>query len=349
MTTEFEKPDDTTEGDGPRAFLVSVVVALVTLASLEVFFRGSFVDVRLRKDSNYITAKAFDYDAQGGDIVITGDSRMFHAVIPHVMTAALEDKTGATYTTYNFGVPSGTMPTFMLVANEVIHHKPRPKVFVIGINPASFSAGDRVSAVGTAAAVRWSAIPWLVRATWRDDAEEAGSSIAYGTSRILATRTELNSAISQVTLPAPPTFHERGWVSLGYRVDPAQQDVRARGRAGAYAELMDKAKGATMKPMVPRFLQLTLQMLKRAGIKPLVIGAPQARQLDYFHDEGHVYFEYLNEVKRITSEEGVPFQDLNAPPGIESVDFTDGDHLSEPGAYVFTKYLATELVAPLLP
>ena len=125
--------------------------------------------------------------------------------------------------------------------------------------------------------------------------------------------------------------------------------LRAVGRAGAYADLMDKSKGASLKPMVPRFLELTLELLKRAGIKPVVIGAPQARQLDYFHDAAHTYFEYLNEVTRITTEQNVPFYDLNAPPGIESADFTDGDHLSEPGANVFTQYLAAEVVAPLLP
>ena len=78
------------------------------------------------------------------------------------------------------------------------------------------------------------------------------------------------------------------------------------------------------------------------------MGTPQARQLDWYHDEKHTYFEYINEVKRITAEHGVPFVDMNAPPGIQSTDFMDGDHLSEPGTTIFTKYVATELVAPLL-
>jgi hypothetical protein len=189
-----------------------------------------------------------------------------------------------------------------------------------------------------------------VRATWRDNPEEAGASVGYGASRLLAARTELTYAVSIFSPPAPPImFQERGWVSLGGRVNPEAQNVRAVGRAGAYAELMDKSKGAKLKPMASRFLTLTLEMLKHAGIKPVVIGAPQARQLDWFHDQAHTYFEYLNEVKRITTEQNVPFYDLNAPPGIESTDFTDGDHLSEPGSNIFTQYLAAEVVAPLLP
>ena len=332
------------------AFLVSIIACIAALVVIEVFFRGSLLDQKLKKDSNYITAKALDYEALGGDIVVTGDSRMFHAVVPRVMEQVLQEKKGQTYTTYNFGIPSGTTPTFLIVASEAVHHKPRPKVFVIGLNPASFSCCDTVSAVGTSAGVHWNMAPWLVRATWRENTEEAGASVAYGASRLLASRTELAYAGSIFTLPTPHIlFQDRGWNSLGGRVNPETQDVRAVGRAGAYAELMDKSKGAKVKPMASRFLTVTLEMLKRAGIKPVVIGAPQARQLDWFHDAAHTYFEYLNEVKRITSEQNVPFVDLNAPPGIESSDFTDGDHLSEPGSIIFTKYLGSEVVAPLLP
>lgn len=353
MSKEPETSTDDAADDAagnPDGFLVSIIVGIAVLASVEVFFRGSLIDQKLKKDSNYISAKALDYETLGGDIVVTGDSRMFHAVVPHVMQQVLQEKKGQTYTTYNFGVPSGTTPTFLMVANEAVHHKPRPKVFIIGLNPPSFSCCDTVSTVGTSAGVHWNVVPWLVRATWRDSPEEAGASVAYGASRLLASRAELAYAVSIFSLPTPQlVFQERGWISLGGRVNPDTQNVRAVGRAGAYAELMDKSKGAKLKPMASRFLTLTLEMLKRAGITPVVIGAPQARQLDWFHDAAHTYFEYLNEVKRITSEQDVLFVDLNAPPGIESTDFTDGDHLSEPGATIFTKYLGAEVVAPLLP
>ena len=347
--TEAPKKDDDDVGS-PDAFLISVIVGLALLVFVEVLFRGSLLDQKLKKDSNYISAKALDYQTLGGDIVVTGDSRMFHAVIPRVMQQVLQEQKGQTYTTYNFGIPSGTTPTFLMVASEVVHHKPRPKIFVIGLNPASFSCCDKVSTVGTSAGVHWNMVPWLVRATWRDDQEEAGASVAYGASRLLASRAELAYAVSIFSLPTPQLmFQDRGWNSLGGRVNPETQNVRAVGRAGAYAELMDKSKGAKLKPLATRYLTLTLQMLKRAGIKPVVIGAPQARQLDWFHDQAHTYPEYVAEVTRITAEQDVPFVNLNAPPGVESTDFTDGDHLSEPGAVIFTKYLATEVVAPLLP
>ena len=353
MSTETKPPaaaKDHDDGGSADAFLVSIMVGIVALVCVEVFFRGSLLDQKLKKDSNYITAKALDYETQGGDIVVTGDSRMFHAVVPHVMQEVLQEKKGQTYTTYNFGIPSGTTPTFLMVASEVVHHKPRPKVFVIGLNPPSFSCCDAVSGVGTSAGVHWNMVPSLVRATWRDNPEEAGASVAYGASRLLATRTEFAYAVSIFTLPTPAlTFQERGWISLGERVPPEQQDRRARGRAPGYADIMDKAKGAKLKPLATRYLEVALDRLQAAGVRPVVIGAPQARQLDYFHDEAHTYFEYLAEVGRITSVRGVPFYDLNAPPGIESGDFVDGDHLSEPGAVIFTNYLASQIVAPLLP
>lgn len=330
-----------------ESFFVSVVTGLVALVAFEAVFRGSPIDDRVRKN-NLITAKAADYGALGGDIVVTGDSRMYHSVMPRVMTQAIHEKTGLATTTYNFGIPSGTTPTFLLVALEAIRHHPRPRVFVIGLNPPSLSCCDKVSSVGTPPGVAASAIPMLVQANWHDDAEESGSSLAYGLSRLLAERTETEHALFEVTLPPPATFGDRGWTSLGGRVDPAMQNQRAVGRAAAYAELMDRSKGAKPSPLAARYLTITLDLLKRAGITPVVIGAPQARQLDWFHDDAHTWPEYLATVKRITSEAGVGFVDLNAPPGIESTDFVDGDHLSEPGAAIFTRHLATEVVAPLL-
>ncbi|MDB4943210.1 MAG: hypothetical protein JWP97_2744 [Labilithrix sp.] len=337
----------TTPVRSAESFFVSVLVALATFAGLEAYYRGSFLDDRVKKN-NIITAKALDYEQQGGDIVVTGDSRMFHGVMPRVMTETIQEKTGLATTTYNFGIPSGTTPTFLIVALKAARHHPPPRVFVIGLNPPSFSCCDKVSTVGTPPAVSASAMPFLVGSTWRDDTEEAGASVAYGFSRLLATRTELEHAVFEVTLPPPATFGDRGWTSLGGRVDPQVQNVRAVGRAPGYADLMDKAKGAKPSPLAARYFAATLAVLKDAGIKPVVIGAPQARQLDWFHDEAHTYAEYLATVQRITGEAGVPFVDLNAPPGIESTDFVDGDHLSEPGATLFTRHLAAEVVAPLL-
>jgi hypothetical protein len=236
-----------------------------------------------------------------------------------------------------------------MVANEAVVHKPRPRVFILGVTPALFSCCDAVGAAGTQPGVRWSAVPLFVRAAWHANVEDAGASVFYGASRMMAMRTELSTAVHDLTLPGPLPFQNRGWNSMGGRVAPATQEVRSKGRAIAYASLMDKSTGCELKPMPGRYLAAAIDHLKQAGIQVIVMGTPQARQLDWYHDEKHTYFEYVDEVKRITSERGVPFVDMTAPPGIESTDFIDGDHLSEPGAIAFTKYIASEVVAPLLP
>jgi hypothetical protein len=273
---------------------------------------------------------------------------MFHAVAPGPMHDALKEVTGGEYTLYNFGIPSGTTPIFLMAAHFAARHKPAPKVFVLGVTPALFSCCDAVSAVGTSAGVRIGAVPGLVRATWWTNPEEAGASVFYGVSRLTSTRTEVLATMHDQTQLPLLTFQERGWLSLGGRVDAPTQDVRARGRAKAYADLMDKSKGITLRRAPGRFLREAIKDLQSAGVKVVVIGTPQARQLDWYHDAAHTYFEYLEEVKRVTSETGVPFVDCNAPPGIDNTDFRDGDHLSEPGGAKFTRYLATEVIAPLL-
>jgi hypothetical protein len=359
MTTEAETkepvldaPTHTAEGplaeSGPGGFLTALLVMLVVLVTAELFYRDSAVDSRLRKGANYITAKALDYAQLGGDIVVTGDSRMYHAINPAVMEETLREVKGKSYTTYNFGIPSGTTPIFLMVAHEAARHKPPPRVFILGVTPALFSCCDAVDAAGTQPGVTWSAVPMFVRAGWYLAPEQAGGSVFFGASRLLAFRTEVSTAVHDFTLPPPLAFPIRGHWSLGGRVGAGTQDARAKGRAGAYAELMDKSKGCELRAMPGRYLAEAIEDLKRAGVNVIVMGTPQARQLDWYHDSKHTYFEYIEEVKRVTSQHQVPFIDMNAPPGIESTDFMDGDHLSEPGTTIFTKYVAREIVAGFL-
>jgi len=318
---------------------------IAVLATVELFYRDSGVEQRMRK-ANYVSAKRLDYETLGGDVVWTGDSRMYHGLNPQVMQETLQAVTGGTYTAFDFGLPSGTTAMFLATAHEAATHKPPPKVFILGVTPALFSCCDGVDRVQ--AGVRWSAVPLFVKAAWYTNVEDAGASVFYGASHLMGMRTELSAAVHDLALPAPLSFPNRGYLSMGGRVSPAVQEARSKGRAVAYAELMDKSKGIELRKTPGRYLAAAIEDLKRHGVKVVVMGTPQARQLDWYHDEKHTYFEYIDEVKRISAEHGVPFVDMNHPPGIESSDFTDGDHLSEPGTIIFTKYVAAEVVAPLL-
>jgi lysophospholipase L1-like esterase len=119
--------------------------------------------------------------------------------------------------------------------------------------------------------------------------------------------------------------------------------VRAKGRSIPYADAMDKSKGAHIHVTTHRYYAEAIELLQRVGTKVIILGSPQARQLDWYHDDKHTYAEYLGEMKKLSDTYGVPFIDMNDPPVITNADFVDGDHLSDPGAEIFSKYLADEL------
>ena len=337
-------------GEPPHTFLIAMGAMLVTLACGELYFRGSPLDDSIEK-ARAVTMKTEAYKHVGGDIVVTGDSRMFHAVVPAVMNETIHSLTGATYTTFNFSSPAATTPVFLMAAHEAARRKNKPRVFVIGLSPVLMSFGDTVEIANVSPLVKWSNVPVLVRATFWSAPEEAAGSVAYASSRLLSQRTDVLIGVRDLKLIGPPvgTYEDNwGWVSLGGRTSPEIQNMRAIGRAGAYGALMDKSKGMKPKPLTARYLEVAVRDLQAAGIHAVIMGTPQARQLDVNHDAAHTYFEYLDMVRGISARTGAPFADLNDFPGLENLDFTDGDHLTEGGANKLTRHLATTVIAPLL-
>ena len=333
-----------------RSFVASFVVMMLCLLGIELAFRDSPVDKAIRKSYHHVM-KMEAYRKMGGDIVVTGSSRMFHAAIPHTMTQVLEETTGHHYSVFNLGIPAGRMPAFQMMANEAARHERRPRLFIIGVDPVLWSCCETVSASHVAPMITPSAIPWLIRATWWAYPEEAGSAIAMGLSRALAERTDTLEAYKTMVLPGPPLNFEGlsyGWISQGGRTTAAVQEARAKGRTVAYGKLMDKSLGAKVFDVNLEYLKWGIRELKRAGIRVLVVGTPQARQLDANHDAAHTYAEAMAAVRKVTDETKTPFHDFNDFPGLENIDFVDGDHMSEPGAQKFTQIMTRTAVAPLL-
>ena len=353
MAAEPESPADepAQPAEPPHTFLIAMAVMITALACGEIYFRASPLDQSIIK-ARAVTMKTEAYKHVGGDIVITGDSRSFHAVVPDVMNETLHELTGGSYTTFNFASPAATTPVFLMAAHEAAHRKQKkPRVFIIGLSPVLMSFGDTVEIANVSPLVTWSNVPSLVRATFWLSPEESAGSIAYASSRLLSQRTDILLGVRDLTLigPAVGTYEANwGWVSNGGRTSPEVQDARARGRAGAYGALMDKSKGKRVLPLTARYLEVAVRELHSAGIRAVIMGTPQARQLDVYHDANHTYFEYLAMVRGVSERTGAPFADLNDFPGLENLDFTDGDHLTEGGAVKFTRYLATTVIAPLL-
>lgn len=333
-----------------RSFVASFVVMVLCLVGIEFAFRDSPVDKAIRKSYHHVM-KMEAYRKMGGDIVVTGSSRMFHAAIPHTMTQVLAETTGRQYSVFNLGIPAGRMPAFQMMANEAAQHERRPRLFIIGVDPVLWSCCETVSASHVAPMIAPSAIPWLVRATWWAYPEEAGSAIAMGLSRALAERTDALEAYKTMVLPGPPLNFEGlsyGWISQGGRTSAQIQEARAKGRTTAYGKLMDKSLGAKVFDVNLQYLEWGIRELKRAGIRVLVVGTPQARQLDANHDDAHTYAEAMAAVRKVTEKTKTPFHDFNDFPGLENIDFVDGDHMSEPGAQKFTQIMTRTAVLPLL-
>lgn len=352
MTGDSKTPQDerADPGEPPHTFFVAMGVMIAALGLGELYFRGSPLDESIEK-AREVTMKTTAYRHVGGDIVVTGDSRTFHAVVPSVMNGTLHELTGGTFTTFNFGSPAATPPVFLMAAHEATRHPHKPRVFVIGLSPVHMSFGDTIEIANVSPLVKWSNVPLLVGTTFWYSPEEAAGSIAYASSRLLSQRVDVLIGVRDLKLigPAVGTFEDNhGWISLGGRTTAAVQDVRARGRAVGYGDLMDKSKGHKPLPLAQHYLEVAVRILHAAGIRAVIMGTPQARQLDVNHDAGHNYFEYLAMVKEVSERTGAPFADFNDFPGLENLDFTDGDHLTEGGAIKFTRLLATTVVAPLL-
>lgn len=349
MTEDAAEPADSEgeERDNIGGFLTSLLVMIAVLVAVEIFYRTSTLDQKLRKGWVF-TAKQLEYETVGGDVVFTGNSRMYHAIRPKVIEGALA-AAGKPATVYNFGIPSGTSPMFLMVAHQLAHHKPAPKIFVIGMSPVLSSCCDELGLAGARSGMSWPLVPAFLRAGWFTSTEDAGMAVFLGASHMLAGRLEILYTIKASTIQAPSTFHDKGWYSMGGRVDPATQEYRAKGRSVPYAESMDKSKGAVIRPTVHRYLAEAIEVLQKAHVKVILMGAPQARQMNWYHDEKHVYFEYLAEMKKLSDKYGVPFVDMNDPPVIQPTDFVDGDHLSDPGSEAFSKYLADEVIQRYLP
>ncbi len=328
---------------GATSFLTSLLVVVVVLAGIELFYRDSPIDLQLRKGSGHLATKELEYAQIGGDIVTTGNSRMYHAIRPQVMTDELQKVSGKSLTVYNFGIPSGSPPMFLMIADAVAHHKPPPKLFVLGVAAVQSSCCEELATAGAPFGMNWSAVPYFVKAAWWASPEDAGLAVFLGASRLLSGRAELLTSIHELQMAPETKFMDRGYWSMGGRVSPAQQDVRAKGRSIPYADAMDKSKGAHVHVVTHRYYAQAIELLQRVGTKVVILGSPQARQLDWYHDDKHTYAEYLAEMKKLSDTYGVPFIDMNDPPVIKNEDFVDGDHLSDPGAEIFSKYLADEL------
>jgi hypothetical protein len=333
----------------PRVHVAETVAALgavaLVLALTEVGFRATRL-ARAIDTSDPLVTKIADYRSHPAEVVIAGDSRVYHGVQPRVVAEAVRAATHEPITAYNFGVPSGYPSAFFVIARRVLETEPPPRLFVVGTSPVMFADTALVppSHQLVAGALAPRDIPALVLAA--PSLEEALVDFTLASSRLLALRTRVLPALLDGAAPRPHLgAGDRGWVSMGGRVPGAVQDARARSRVAGYAKPLLEGK---LTHLNDAYLRALVAAARARGARVVFFGEPQARQLDVNHSSSSMVGPYLEHIRALARELEIDFTDLNDCAALENADFVDGDHLSEEGSARFSDHLARRVLVPAL-
>lgn len=341
------------EDFSPKGFVIAFVCALGTLLTVDLVFRQSLLSERIELN-DVLRAKRVAYVKKPHtDIVVLGSSRTLHGVNPRVVEATLRER-GVEAQVFNFGVPSGDVPAYLMITGFLLEQPPsrRPGLVVFGLSaaewwykPGPYPETAVPSLNRWAAAVRpRDAWPLFTAA---NHSEEAFTDLTLGAFRLYATRSYVLSRVfDEYVVGAPVDAGQDGWLSFGGMTDANTQNVRATGRARGYHELFnppytfDDGTNA-------RYLSKAVDRLRAAGVKVAFYETPQARQLDANHtDPESFYPRYAAHIRAYVEAQGSRYVDLNQFPGLTNLDFVDGDHMCESGAAKFSRVLTERVIEP---
>ena len=335
---------------GPASFLVSAAVLALALSAGELAYRRSTLPAAIAPTDTYQT-KVADYARAGGaDVVVVGSSRVYHGANTPLLSELATRAVGRPVSVYNFGVPAGDLPGYLLTVEDVLRPGlKRPTLFVFGMSPIEWTCCPTTSEPSSAkwvSAVRPRHALGLFLAA--SDPEEAFTDLTVGLFQSYGARTHVLNQVLRGAAPQGRADPGRlGWVSFGWSVDPYTQNVRATGRAEAYRPNFYPPKrfdrGASM-----RYFARAMARLEGAGVKVAIVGTPQARQLDRNNDSAGYYPEYVAALEAEARAHGTEFVNFNDFPGLANSDFGDGDHLLEGGSVKFSRALSERVVVPSL-
>ncbi len=336
--------------ESPVRFLVAVASALLCLGAAEAGYRRSGLP-ELIVPTDVYQAKRRDHAAKGGaDVVFVGSSRVYHGVVAPLVARMASEALGQPVTAYNFGVPAGDLPGYLLTAEDVLRPGlARPRLFVFGMSPIEWTCCPATSVPSSpkwVASIRpYHAWPLLASAS---DPEEAFTDLTAGLFHAYAARTHVLNKVRGGRSPEGwADVGSWGWVSFGYPVDPPTQHWRASGRAEAYRPNFYPPKHFD-RAGTHRYFMAAIARLRSEGVPVAIFGTPQARQLDRNNDAASYYPEYVKYMEKAALEQGSAFVNFTDFPGLVNGDFGDGDHLVESGATKFTRQLTERVVIPAL-
>jgi hypothetical protein len=128
---------------------------------------------------------------------------------------------------------------------------------------------------------------------------------------------------------------------------PAVQQERARSRANGYRTELGRPAARVGEEQLG-YLDATLTRLEQAGVPVAVVNTTSASALLEIYGPDSIYGEYLRRVRALVSSHGAPFHDHLRNPVTSDLDFVDGDHMSADGARKYTRWVAAEVILPLL-
>ncbi len=314
--------------------------------------------------------QVFADEAPKFDVIFLGSSRMRRAFTPATFEEEAAKRLGREVTAFNLGVKAMLMPSYTIIARDLLVGDRRPDLLVLGLGVRSFNSnspryhhtirhlcgpGDLF---GPYRPRLFSGPEWLVlpevmfRATasltqlWRrGDADERAFAESVweldgGNYPLLPGR------------PGLPLVLDDAAIRRQIPIEAYRQQRKVLREATQYR--IEQSKRVLLESFDPEgrcsdaFEELAVLCSQR-DIPLIVFNLPVT---EGFANGAYVngeYRAYLEQLRKLCRAHDVPFYDLNLPPyRPEPFFFRDGDHLSREGSWYFTRLVTHEVLVPLL-
>jgi hypothetical protein len=274
-------------------------------------------------------------DCNLGDVAVFGDSRADSAFIPARMSKL----------STNFGFAGGTPIENYFFVKSILACNTKPRLLILSFNPGAF---EIVQPWLWDNALRYGALGWDEISQVRHEAERLEERSYFvakphigidGLFRDVAYSTRFpaiyfNSLIESRLLLRTEENHRKYAEVISARGYPAY-------KSGAQVRMVDASTDDapfTPLPLQQRFFEMTVSMLKQAGIETYFLIAPFSENGPHAHNQAYqaAYIEFLRRTS--LHHQNLHLMQDQVPVWPNSM-FADGVHLNRNGADVFSRQL----------
>jgi hypothetical protein len=289
------------------------------------------------------------------DVLIVGSSKILRGLIPTLLDAELTDGLGREVSTYTVGqLGAGCFESSMVLRDVVESNRP-PKVVIFEVSPGALSADHH----NLPDALRYYAsIPDLIRATpWLTDGKRmrgAASGFFRGFANI-ALYAHHTAFPHGLTAGLERLLRWRGRIfgipnQTPDRVSslPPEQRRELAGGVALLARRLHMDRYRIGGPSEAGFHRCC-RLARSLGIRLVVINPPVTDDYRRLMFSRAVTDEYLRFMMEAERTEGFEFFDLDrGNPELTDEDFLDLGHLNADGSQKFSRYMAREILLPIM-